>query len=71
VPQVWRLSSPAAFLDAMQHGTVRTRALLRAQMPEALAAIGAAVREAATAYADPTGGIVLPMPAVLASATRP
>ena len=71
LPQLWRLPSPAAFFDAMQHGTVRTRALLRAQQPEALAAIGAAVREAAAAYADPTGGIALPMPAVLASATKP
>jgi hypothetical protein len=71
VPQVWRLPSPAAFFDAMQHGTVRTRALLRAQEPAALAAIAAAIREAAGAYAAPDGGLALPMPAVLSAATKP
>jgi SAM-dependent methyltransferase len=70
VPQVWRLPSPAALFEAMQHGTVRTRALLQAQTPAALAAIGAAVREAAAAYIR-AGGLELPMPAVLASATKP
>ena len=70
VPQVWRLPSPAALFDAMQHGTVRTRALLQTQTPAALAAIGAAVREAAAVYARPAG-LELPMPAVLASATKP
>ena len=70
VPQVWRLPSPAALFDAMQHGTVRTRALLRAQTPEALAAIGTALREAAWAY-ERDGALELPMPAVLAAGTKP
>jgi SAM-dependent methyltransferase len=70
VPQVWRLPSPEAFFVAMLHGTVRTRALLQAQAPAALAAIGEAVRAATAAYRDGTG-IALPMPAVLVTATRP
>jgi SAM-dependent methyltransferase len=70
VPQRWRLASPEQFLDAMQYGTVRTAGLLRAQTPAALAAIGAAVREAAATYQR--GDVLeLPMPAVLARAIKP
>ena len=70
VPQVWRLGSPAQFFDAMQHGTVRTAGLLRAQRPEALASIGAAVRAGVAAYQR--GDVVeLPMPAVLVAGTKP
>src|SRR4051794_9451386 len=70
VPQVWRLASPARFFEAMQEGTVRTAGLLRAQTPAALAAIGATIRAAAAPYAR-DGGVELPMPAVLARATKP
>jgi ubiquinone/menaquinone biosynthesis C-methylase UbiE len=70
VPQVWRLPSPDALWDAMQHGTVRTAALLRAQTPEARVAIGDAVREAAAAFTATGGGIELPMPAVLSTAAK-
>jgi hypothetical protein len=44
--------------------------LLRAQTPEALAAIRAAVRRSVEAYAQDDVFLV-PMPAVLALATRP
>jgi hypothetical protein len=48
---------------------VRTAAVLRAQTPDALAAIRAAVRRGVEFYAR-DGGFAVPMPAVLASATR-
>jgi hypothetical protein len=48
---------------------VRTSALLRAQTPEALSAIRAAVRRGVEGYAK-DGLFFLPMPAVLASAER-
>ncbi|HEY7067457.1 MAG TPA: methyltransferase domain-containing protein [Chloroflexota bacterium] len=70
VPQVWRLPSPAALFEAMQYGTVRTAGMLRAQTLDALAAIGAAVRAGAAAY-QRGDAVELPMPAVLASATKP
>ena len=44
-------------------------AVLRAQTPEALAKIRDAVRRGVEAYAR-DGGFVVPMPAVLASATK-
>ena len=70
VPQLWRLPSPDALFEVMRGATVRTAGLLRAQTEEALAAIRAAMRAAASAYLR-DGIIELPMPAVLASATKP
>jgi len=68
VPQMWRLASRDALFEVMQGGTVRTAGLLRAQTPEALGAIRAAIREALAPY-ERDGAVELPMPAVLASAT--
>jgi len=62
VPQTWRLDSPEALFEIMLGSTVRTGALLRAQAPAALEAIRAEVTAASRKE--------LPMPAVLASATR-
>jgi hypothetical protein len=53
----------------MRDGTVRTAGLLRAQTPEAQTAIRDAIREGVRPYAR-GGGVELPMPAVLASATK-
>ena len=69
LPLLWRVASADAVFEAMCRGGVRTAAVLRAQTPEALARIGAAVRTGVEAYAR-DGGFALPMPAVLASATR-
>jgi SAM-dependent methyltransferase len=66
---VWRVASADAVFDALSNGGVRTAAVLRAQTPDALAAIRAAVRREVETYAR-DGAFVLPMPAVLASATR-
>jgi len=49
---------------------VRTAAVLRAQTPAALEAIRAAVRLGVEACAH-DGAFIVPMPAVLASGTRP
>jgi hypothetical protein len=70
VPQVWRVTSPDAPLDIILKGTVRVGALLRAQTPEALAAIRDAVRQGVAAYAQ-DGAFELPMPAIVAAAEKP
>jgi SAM-dependent methyltransferase len=67
IPQYWRLPSPDALFDAMYHGSVHMAGLLRAQGPEALHAIRAALRGAAEGYAR-DGPVAVPMPAVLAFA---
>lgn len=61
VPQVWTLPAPEALFDAVCEGAVRTRAILRAQTPDAL--------EARAFERD--GVTEIPMPAVLASAAKP
>ena len=65
----WRVASADDVFEALSRGGVRTAAVLRAQTAEALAAIGAAVRRGVESYAH-AGEFEIPMPAVLASATR-
>ncbi len=62
VEQTWRLESPEGLWEFMSGSTVRTAALLRAQTPGALKAIRAEVIASSKKE--------LPMPAVLASATK-
>jgi SAM-dependent methyltransferase len=70
VPLVWRIDSADALFEAMRWSTVGNAGVLRAQLPEALGAIRAAVaREAAHFHVG--DAIELPMPAVLASAAKP
>jgi SAM-dependent methyltransferase len=68
VPLMWKLTSPDAVFDALSQGGVRTAAVLRAQTPEAISAIRAAVRQKVEAFAG-EDAYLLPMPAVLASAS--
>jgi hypothetical protein len=70
LPLVWRFRDAEAVFAAMQQGTVRTAALLRAQTPEALAAIREAVRAEAATYAT-ASGVKVPMGAVLTAARTP
>ena len=65
----WPLSSPDALFEAMARGGVRTAAVLRAQTPPALEAIRAAVRQEVMDKYATDAGFVVPMQAVLASAT--
>jgi SAM-dependent methyltransferase len=69
LPLVWRFPDPDAVFEALQRGTVRNAGLLRAQAPAALAAIRAAVRAEAAAYATGSG-VDVPMGAVLTSGHR-
>jgi len=70
VPQQWRLKDPDGVFQAMMAGTVRTGGLLRAQTPEALAAIRESIRTAVEKCRH-EGAFEIPMPAVLASAVKP
>jgi ubiquinone/menaquinone biosynthesis C-methylase UbiE len=69
IPLSWTLSSPDDLYEAVSRGGVRTAATLRLQTPDALAAIRAAIRESVESYRS-GGGIVLPMPAVLATGSK-
>ena len=69
LPMRWRLPSPNALIDAFLEGGVRTRGLLMAQPPGALAAIREDARREATRFAG-EHGVEFPMPAVLASGVK-
>lgn len=69
LPLAWRLESADELFEILLRSTVRNGAMLRAQTPEALAAIRAAVREGALAC-EREGKYEIPMSAVLASATK-
>ena len=65
-----RRVAPEALVEGLRHATVRSRALLDAQTPDARAAIEAAVLEEARAMAGPDGILSLSLPAVLASGAK-
>jgi SAM-dependent methyltransferase len=69
LPLVWRLPAPEALLDAFLEGGVRTRGMLKAQTPQALEAIRAAVT--AEAARRMRGDLVeLAMPATLTAGVK-
>lgn len=69
IPQVWRLASTEQLLRALAEGTVRNRALLRAQPAGARTRIERAVREGVAPWITASGSLEIPMPAVLAVGT--
>ena len=71
VPQVWRFPSANAWIEGMERGTVRAAATLQMQSPAALTRIRAALVQESRTWQRDDGSIELPMPAVLACATRP
>jgi len=71
VAQTWRLGSVDELWHALAEGTVRTRALLRAQTKDATTKIRDAIRAGMAPYETSAGGLAIPMPAMLASGVRP
>ena len=70
VRQTWELPSADDLFEVVLNASVRAAAALKAQRPDALKAIRESIREAMAEYAR--GGVCrVPMPAVLASATKP
>jgi len=69
LPLLWELPSPAALFRAMSEGTVRTGGMLQAQTRESLSGIYRSVVSALRQYEN-DGKVVVPMPAVLASAPK-
>jgi SAM-dependent methyltransferase len=70
VPQRWSLPDADALLEVFEEGTVRTRALLKGQTPDQIAAIREAVARSAQQFATATG-LDIPMPSVLSSGRKP
>ncbi len=70
VAQTWRLASADDFFRAFYDGSVRTKALLRAQTAPALTAIRRTINASLKSY-EHAGRIEIPMAAVLVSARKP
>ena len=70
IPQTWHFAHANDLFDCMLAGTVRTAALLKAQTPEALKAIGEAISAEMVAFKTDKG-YGLPMPSVLTSGRKP
>ncbi|MCP3713414.1 class I SAM-dependent methyltransferase [Paraburkholderia sp. CNPSo 3274] len=70
VSQTLRLRAPETPFDVLMRGGVRVAAILRAQSPQALAAIQKAVADDVASYTT-NGEVQVPMPCVLASARKP
>ncbi len=70
VPQIWRVATPDQLFEMVSTGTVRAAATLRAQSAEAREAIRQAVHRTVAAHRHGDGYDV-PMPAVVAAATKP
>lgn len=70
VPQTWILASADDLVDSILNGTVRAAALLKEQPSDVLARIRQSARDAMAAYED-RGIYRVPMPAVLATGTKP
>jgi ubiquinone/menaquinone biosynthesis C-methylase UbiE len=70
LPLVWELTTPDAAFVAVSQGGVRTAAVLRAQSPEALEQIRAAVRHGVESFRSADGTFSLPMLVVLASGKK-
>ena len=68
--QVWRLASPDEAIEAVLQGSVRAAATLHAQASESLPEIRATIAEILNEYYR-DGVYEVPMPVVLASATKP
>jgi SAM-dependent methyltransferase len=70
IQQTWRLPAGDGLFEAMKDSTVRTAGLLRAQKPVVLEKIRDAMRAQLAEYQK--GDVVeLPMPALIASASKP
>jgi hypothetical protein len=67
VTVAWRVPTPERLFDAQLHAGGRTAAVLRAQPPDRLAAIRAAMADGVRRYAE-GGAFVLPIAARLVSA---
>lgn len=70
VPQTWHFPSAAAYFDGISASTVRTAAMLRAQSPANLANIRAAAEGEANTFANASGAVAMPMPALVATARK-
>lgn len=70
VAQDWQVGDADDYIDAILSGTVRARAVLAAQSPEAMARIRDYLAERLEGFRGEDGPIALPLPALVGSGVR-
>jgi SAM-dependent methyltransferase len=70
VRREWRLAQPSDLIAALRRGTVRTAALIDAQRPAALIAVGAEIAHRVEAYRR-DGWYCIPLAAILGRGIKP
>lgn len=68
--QYWPLKSGRQFIDAVQEGTVRTRALLAAQTEQAISKMIADFEQGLAGFRTSDGAFDVPMPAIIGNGTK-
>ena len=69
--QSWQVRDANGYVAAILDGTVRARAVLAAQTGLALADVHAYIAQYLTRFAASDGTLIVPMPAVIGSGSRP
>ena len=68
--QDWHVADASRYIESIRTGTVRARAVLAAQLGAAEAGVCSYIEEYLVRFRVPTGGLIVPMPAIIGSGTR-
>jgi SAM-dependent methyltransferase len=68
--QNWHIADAGRYVEAIRTGTVRARAVLSAQSDSAEAGVSSYIEEYLVRFRAPSGGLIVPMPAIIGSGTR-
>ena len=68
--QDWHVADADRYIESILTGTVRARAVLAAQSGAAADGVRSYIKDYLTRFRAPTGGLVVPMPAIIGSGAR-
>ena len=71
LPQDWHVADADRYIEAILTGTVRARALLASQSGAAAAGVRSYIADYLDRFRATSGELVVPMPAIIGSGTRP
>lgn len=69
--QDWHVANSDRYIESILTGTVRARAVLAAQSGDAAVGVRAYIADYLSRFRSPSGELVVPMPAIIGSGTRP
>ncbi len=69
--QDWHVANADRYIESILTGTVRARAVLAAQSGDAAVGVRSYIADYLTRFRSSAGELVVPMPAIIGSGTRP